>query len=106
MYVLANTIQVFHPFYVFQIASLILWSLDQYYYYAVAIFLMSFGSIVTTLIETRSVSQSHLHSPSCTIETNVRPNKTMRRLREISRFVCDVRVLRNGFCECTILDST
>lgn len=22
----------------------------------------------------------------------------MRRLREISRFVCDVRVLRNGFC--------
>ncbi|KAL2135550.1 hypothetical protein VTI74DRAFT_8029 [Chaetomium olivicolor] len=68
--------EVFHPFYVFQIASLILWSLDQYYYYAVAIFLMSAGSIITALIETRS---------------------TMRRLREISRFVCDVRVLRNGF---------
>ncbi|KAK4164861.1 vacuolar cation-transporting ATPase YPK9 [Cladorrhinum sp. PSN259] len=68
--------EAFHPFYVFQIASLVLWSLDQYYYYAVAIFLMSVGSIVTTLIETRS---------------------TMRRLREISRFVCDVRVLRNGF---------
>ncbi|KAL2021190.1 hypothetical protein VTK56DRAFT_7377 [Thermocarpiscus australiensis] len=68
--------EVFHPFYVFQIASLILWSLDEYYYYAVAIFLMSVGSITTTLIETRS---------------------TMRRLREISRFVCDVRVLRNGF---------
>ncbi|KAK3686010.1 hypothetical protein B0T22DRAFT_410822 [Podospora appendiculata] len=68
--------EVFHPFYVFQIASLILWSVDEYYYYAVAIFLMSFGSIVTTLIETRS---------------------TMKRLREISRFVCDVRVLRNGF---------
>ncbi|KAK0720470.1 hypothetical protein B0H67DRAFT_576197 [Lasiosphaeris hirsuta] len=68
--------EVFHPFYVFQIASLVLWSLDEYYYYAVAIFLMSFGSIATTLIETRS---------------------TMKRLREISRFVCDVRVLRNGF---------
>ncbi|SPQ21687.1 c1eb0dc3-0464-4a13-8161-56535fb40a3e [Thermothielavioides terrestris] len=68
--------EVFHPFYVFQIASLILWSLDEYYYYAVAIFLMSVGSITTTLIETRS---------------------TMRRLREISRFTCDVRVLRNGF---------
>nr|XP_036583087.1 p-type ATPase [Colletotrichum truncatum]KAF6791983.1 p-type ATPase [Colletotrichum truncatum] len=68
--------EVFHPFYVFQIASLILWSLDEYYYYAVAIFLMSFGSITTTLIETRA---------------------TMRRLREISRFECDVRVLRNGF---------
>ncbi|GJC93863.1 cation-transporting ATPase [Colletotrichum higginsianum] len=37
-----------------EIASLILWSLDEYYYYAVAIFLMSFGSIATTLIETRA----------------------------------------------------
>ncbi|KAF6815850.1 p-type ATPase [Colletotrichum sojae] len=68
--------EVFHPFYVFQIASLILWSLDEYYYYAVAIFLMSFGSIATTLVETRA---------------------TMKRLKEISRFECDVRVLRNGF---------
>lgn len=68
--------EVFHPFYVFQIASLVLWSLDEYYYYAVCIFLMSAGSIIATLIETRS---------------------TMKRLREISRFECDVRVLRNGF---------
>lgn len=68
--------EVFHPFYVFQIASLILWSLDQYYYYAVAILAMSVGSIVTTLIETKT---------------------TMKRLKEISRFECDVRVLRNGF---------
>ncbi|KAK3378169.1 hypothetical protein B0H63DRAFT_479050 [Podospora didyma] len=68
--------EVFHPFYIFQIASLLLWSFDEYYYYAVAIFVMSLGSITTTLIETRS---------------------SMRRLREISRYVCDVRVLRNGF---------
>lgn len=68
--------EVFHPFYVFQIASLVLWSLDEYYYYAIAIFLMSFGSITTTLVETKA---------------------TMRRLRDISRFECDVRVLRNGF---------
>ncbi|KAI0852262.1 hypothetical protein F5Y00DRAFT_227703 [Daldinia vernicosa] len=68
--------EVFHPFYVFQIASLILWSSDQYYYYAVCIFIMSAGSIITTLIETRA---------------------TMKRLRDISRFECDVRVLRNGF---------
>ncbi|KAM0324203.1 hypothetical protein ACHAQA_008397 [Verticillium albo-atrum] len=62
--------EVFHPFYVFQIASLLLWSLDEYYYYAIAIFLMSFGSITSTLIETRA---------------------TMKRLREISRFECDVQ---------------
>ncbi|ATY66433.1 ATPase type 13A2 [Cordyceps militaris] len=68
--------EVLHPFYIFQIASLALWSMDSYYYYAACIFVMSVGSIMTTLLETRA---------------------TMRRLREISRFECDVRVLRNGF---------
>ncbi|KAH0563179.1 hypothetical protein GP486_002255 [Trichoglossum hirsutum] len=68
--------EAFHPFYVFQIASLLLWSMDEYYYYAACIFFISVISITTTLIETRT---------------------TMRRLREISRFECDVRVLRNGF---------
>ena len=68
--------EVLHPFYIFQIASLVLWSMDSYYYYAACIFLISVGSIASTLIETRA---------------------TMRRLREISRFECDVRVLRNGF---------
>ncbi|KAL8973193.1 MAG: hypothetical protein Q9183_000095 [Haloplaca sp. 2 TL-2023] len=48
--------KAFHPFYVFQLCSLLLWSLDEYYYYA-----------------------------------------TMRKLREISRFECDVRVIRSGF---------
>lgn len=68
--------EAFHPFYVFQVASLILWSLDQYYYYAGCIFLISVVSISATLIDTRS---------------------TMKRLREISRFECDVRVIRDGF---------
>jgi cation-transporting ATPase 13A2 len=68
--------EAFHPFYIFQIASLILWSLDAYYYYAACIFIISAVSIVTTLIETKA---------------------TMKRLREVSRFECDMRVLRNGF---------
>ncbi|KAF5864980.1 hypothetical protein ETB97_005867 [Aspergillus alliaceus] len=68
--------EAFHPFYVFQLASLILWSLDEYYYYAVCIFLISVFSIGATVIETKS---------------------TMTRLREISLFECDIRVLRNGF---------
>jgi hypothetical protein len=51
----ANPLKAFHPFYVFQIASLILWSMDEYYYYAAAIFLISVFSITTTVIETRSV---------------------------------------------------
>lgn len=53
-----DNLQAFHPFYVFQIASLILWSLDEYYYYAICIFLISVVSITMTLVETRSVSLS------------------------------------------------
>ncbi|KKZ63182.1 hypothetical protein EMCG_02478 [[Emmonsia] crescens] len=68
--------EAFHPFYIFQVASLILWSMDAYYYYAACIFLISVFSITTTTIETRS---------------------TMKRLKEISHFECDVRVLRSGF---------
>lgn len=55
---------MFHPFYVFQVASLILWSLDEYYYYAVVIFLISAGSIITTLIETRSVGSDSVLASS------------------------------------------
>ncbi|KAJ7647229.1 hypothetical protein FB45DRAFT_892809 [Roridomyces roridus] len=67
--------EVIHPFYVFQIASVILWSLDDYYYYAFCIALISVFSITTTLIETK---------------------KTISRMREMSRFSCDVEVLVDG----------
>ncbi|OOF92274.1 hypothetical protein ASPCADRAFT_210710 [Aspergillus carbonarius ITEM 5010] len=70
------TDEAFHPFYIFQLASLVLWSLDQYYYYAVCIFSISVISISATIIETKA---------------------TMNRLRQISLFECDIRVLRNGF---------
>lgn len=68
--------EVINPFYVFQIASLFLWSVDEYYYYAACIFVISVVSITATVVETKA---------------------TMRRLREVSRFECEVRVLRNGF---------
>ena len=52
--------QVIHPFYVFQIASIILWSLDDYYYYAFCIALISAISIITTLVETKQVSATQI----------------------------------------------
>ncbi|KAJ3033709.1 hypothetical protein HK097_004753, partial [Rhizophlyctis rosea] len=67
--------EVLHPFFMFQIGSIVLWSLDDYYYYATCIFLISIVTATLTLLETR---------------------KTMRRLREISRFSCPVRVWRSG----------
>lgn len=68
--------EVLHPFYVFQVFSIILWCADEYYYYASCIFLISLISIVNSLVETKS---------------------TITRLQQISTFSCQVRVWRNGF---------
>ncbi|TFY78130.1 hypothetical protein EWM64_g5879 [Hericium alpestre] len=67
--------EIIHPFYVFQIASIVLWSLDDYYYYAFCIALISTLSVATTLIETR---------------------KTIARMRQMSRFSCPVSVFVDG----------
>lgn len=68
--------EVLHPFYIFQVFSIFLWLADEYVYYALCIFLISMISIINSLIETKS---------------------TIKRLQEISKFSCDVRVWRNGF---------
>lgn len=68
--------EVLHPFYIFQVFSVILWAFDQYYYYASCIFFISVVSVANTLIETKS---------------------TLRRLREMSRMEIEVRVYRNSF---------
>jgi len=70
--------QVLHPFYVFQIASIVLWSVDDYYYYAFAIALISATSILSTLVETK---------------------RTIERMREMSKFHCDVKVFADGQCQ-------
>ena len=70
------TDEVLHPFYIFQVFSIFLWLADDYYYYATCIFLISMISIINSLIETKS---------------------TMKRLQEISKFNCEVRVWRNEF---------
>lgn len=68
--------EVLHPFYVFQVFSIFLWLADNYYYYATCIFIISVVSIANTLAETKS---------------------TINRLKEVSRFNCEVRVWRNNF---------
>ncbi|KAJ3333841.1 hypothetical protein HDU76_002562 [Blyttiomyces sp. JEL0837] len=67
--------EVLHPFFIFQLASMILWSLDEYYYYAGCILLITVMSTTSTLIETK---------------------QAMKRLREMSRFSCNVKVWRGG----------
>ncbi|XP_078374483.1 polyamine-transporting ATPase 13A3-like isoform X2 [Oculina patagonica] len=45
--------EVADPFYVFQFCSIILWSTDEYYYYAVTILIVSLVSIIITVYQTR-----------------------------------------------------
>ena len=52
--------EVLNPFYVFQLASLILWALDEYYLYALCVFLVSCISIGISLYETKKVTPETL----------------------------------------------
>ena len=45
--------EVLHPFYIFQMGSMVLWSLDDYVYYATCILLISLISVGVSLYETR-----------------------------------------------------
>uniref|UniRef100_A0A671S2V1 Probable cation-transporting ATPase 13A3 n=1 Tax=Sinocyclocheilus anshuiensis TaxID=1608454 RepID=A0A671S2V1_9TELE len=48
-FTLHRNISVLNPFYIFQLFSVILWCTDEYYYYAMAIVIMSVISIATSL---------------------------------------------------------
>ena len=74
--------EVLHPFYVFQVASIILWSIDDYYYYAFCIAVISISSILSTLVETK---------------------RTVKRMKEMSKHSCSVWLKKNNECKFYIL---
>lgn len=43
------------PFYIFQLSSLVVWFAELYFYYAIAIIIMSAVGIVTSIVQTRKV---------------------------------------------------
>ena len=67
--------EIAHPFNVFQIASIIIWVYEVYYLYAFSIFLISVMSSGLTLYESHTSNE---------------------KLRNISRFSCKVKILKDG----------
>jgi len=65
--------EVLHPFYIFQVFSIILWCCEDYYYYAFCIFLMSVWSTLSTLKSSK---------------------KNLKKISEMSKFTCPVVVYR------------
>ncbi|XP_045764970.1 polyamine-transporting ATPase 13A3-like [Maniola jurtina] len=73
--------EVFNPFYLFQVFSIILWSIDEYYQYASCVFLLSTGSCMMALYQTKQMS-INIHkmagSTSVFTVTVLRPTRTGR----------------------------
>lgn len=70
--------EILHPFSVFQIASVILWMCDDYYYYAICILGITLFGVFMTLIEVKG---------------------NMQRMREMSTFNTTVKVFRHEWVE-------
>eukprot|EP00833_Pecoramyces_ruminatium_P008964 jgi/Orpsp1_1/1182996/evm.model.c7180000083423.1 len=65
--------EVLHPFYIFQVFSIILWCAEDYYYYAFCIFVMSVFSTYSTLKTSK---------------------ENLKKISDMSKFTCPVVVVR------------
>lgn len=65
--------EVLHPFYIFQLYSIALWCSDEYVPYAIVIAIVSIIGIVATTVTTKAA---------------------IEKLKKMSRFSCDISVLR------------
>jgi cation-transporting ATPase 13A3/4/5 len=68
-YVLFLAEEVVTPFYVFQMFSIILWIFEEYYWYAVALFVMAAASIAHKLFDKRQ-NLVRIHNIDCFHEIN------------------------------------
>ena len=48
-------LEVLNPFYIFQVVSILIWIMIEYYYFCGAIFLMSATGIIISITQTRKV---------------------------------------------------
>ena len=70
--------EILHPFFVFQMLSIVLWLYEQYYYYSVCIILINIVSIGASLIETKRVCRS------CSFLSSYRIQRDCKNLRKVN----------------------
>uniref|UniRef100_A0A8C7EYL0 ATPase 13A3 n=1 Tax=Oncorhynchus kisutch TaxID=8019 RepID=A0A8C7EYL0_ONCKI len=89
--------EVLNPFYIFQLFSVILWSADEYYYYAAAIVFMSVISIATSLYTIKKVCLSPPLDIEEALSTDLVPGDVMVIPSNGTIMPCDA-VLISGTC--------
>ncbi|XP_061594430.1 polyamine-transporting ATPase 13A3 isoform X2 [Cololabis saira] len=105
--------EVINPFYIFQLFSVILWSADEYYYYAVAIVFMSVVSIATSLytIKKQYVMLHNMVAAHSIVRVSVcRPNNEIEEILSTDLVPGDVMVIpSNGTimtCDAVLVSGT
>uniref|UniRef100_A0A8C7YIK8 Polyamine-transporting ATPase 13A3 n=1 Tax=Oryzias sinensis TaxID=183150 RepID=A0A8C7YIK8_9TELE len=91
--------EVLNPFYIFQLFSVILWSADEYYYYAVAIVFMSVVSIATSLytIKKQYIMLHDMVTAHSIVRVSVcRTNKDIEEILSTDLVPGDVMVIPNN----------
>uniref|UniRef100_A0A8C6Q8H0 Polyamine-transporting ATPase 13A3 n=1 Tax=Nothobranchius furzeri TaxID=105023 RepID=A0A8C6Q8H0_NOTFU len=106
-------VQVLNPFYIFQLFSVILWSADEYYYYAVAIVFMSVISIATSLytIKKQYIMLHDMVAAHSVVRVSVcRANNEIEEILSTDLVPGDVMVIpRNGTimpCDAVLISGT
>ncbi|CAG9109225.1 unnamed protein product [Plutella xylostella] len=59
--------EIFNPFYIFQACTIALWLAEPYYYYCVAVVLMSTFGVATSVVQTKKIFNPFYIFQACTI---------------------------------------
>ncbi|XP_063225948.1 polyamine-transporting ATPase 13A3-like isoform X2 [Bacillus rossius redtenbacheri] len=96
--------EVLNPFYIFQVYSITLWCLDEYYYYAGCVFFLSAVSVITALVQTRKQSVA-LHNlatvHNASLVTVMRKNGVCEDVKADSLVPGDVIAIPQQGCQLT-----
>nr|XP_022911283.1 probable cation-transporting ATPase 13A3 [Onthophagus taurus] len=86
------------PFYIFQVFSLIVWFAEQYYYYTIAIILMSMYGISSSIIQTRKNQHNLRGTVDKTDHVEILLNNLIVKIDSIDLVPGDILVIPKNGC--------